>query len=117
MNSIITSFEIPILFSVLRRHFPDLEDLGLSLEALHVVSREYTGVGAYVNFSKNKILSGGINCQLGFDGEITIPKLTSGLGAVLAIDDGSINYLELFTYGDEQWDGDTAGALVIDSVI
>jgi hypothetical protein len=118
MDSLITPIEIQFILSVFKQHFPYLTNLESTLARLRVTSREVTGVGLYVNFSKHqeKLLPEGTTRQLGFDGEVSISRVPSGVGLILAIDDGIISYLELFTYGDEQWDGSTTGAKITESI-
>jgi hypothetical protein len=87
----------------------------LVVAELRVLQREETGVGAYITFDQS--------CQsapdrsdsrlLDFEGEIRVPGVPSGLVAVLAIDSGKLDFLELVTYGSEAWSGDTSQGEVI----
>jgi hypothetical protein len=89
------------ILSQLAKKCPALIDL---IPSLHVLSREYTGVGSYTRFQsepKQKIPGQ----QIGLDTLIVLPGVPSGLGAVLHCENGSPILLEIFTYGDEHWDG------------
>jgi len=75
------------------------------IDALHVLSREFTGVGSFTRFQFEGSGSSGDEQQLGLDAEIHMPSVPSGLGAVLFCSDHHPTCLEVFTYGDEAWDG------------
>ena len=79
-----------------------------SVRRLHVLSREYTGVGSFTRFlckepgeSKEQIV--------GLEGLIHMPKVNNGMGAVLYCKGAQPECLELFTYGDDHWDGTYLG--------
>jgi hypothetical protein len=79
---------------------------------LHVLSREFTGVGSYTNFSSAKSSAELDEKQIGLQGSIRIPSVPNGLGAVLFCEKGKPKFLELFTYGDDKWDGEFDGFTV-----
>lgn len=76
-----------------------------SLGQLHVLSREYTGVGGYTNFVNGNSSAGSSDQQIGLDDMITMPGVPSGMGAVLFCTGGYPRCLEVFTFGDDRWDG------------
>ena len=105
MISELNPVEVEIIFAILQQHCLKLVgNLSPKQLNLSVASRELTGVGEYINFSpeRENILPMGTTADFGFDGEITVPGAPSGLGSVLAVENGRIVYLELFTYGDEK---------------
>ncbi len=80
------------------------------LPFLSVCSRELTGVGMYVNFddsSPSAILSERLDENEVYSSQniIEIDTLKNGLGFALYAKDGKLQFLELFTYGSENWDG------------
>jgi hypothetical protein len=114
MDDHLSIVERRLVEEILRRHseaYPSLVD---QLDRLRVISREPTGVGAYIRFS---LLGAGgdetITIELGFDGKIEVDSVPSGLGCVLLVKSGRLHYLELFTYGVETWDGNLDNARII----
>jgi hypothetical protein len=80
---------------------------------LHVLSREFTGVGSYTNF-KCKDESGQVAEQrIGLDDLIEMPNVQSGLGAVLLCRGGQPRCLETYTFGAELWDGVFEGFAIL----
>lgn len=70
-----------------------------------VESREFTGAGFYTTFKINDsapMLVGKNSFQLG-DVIGTIKGVKYGVGFVLFIKDGKIDFLEGYTYGEEKW--------------
>jgi hypothetical protein len=92
-------FEIAILSHMVR----EFTDVGLSIAALHVLERSFTGVGSFTTFLikdwpkdyKRRILEPSIG--------VTIPSLKRGLGVVAFLESDKL-VLETFSY-DEFWDG------------
>lgn len=72
---------------------------------LHVLSREFTGVGSYTNFACEDSSAVAPEKQVVLDGLITMPGVPTGMGAVLFCKGDRPKCLELFTYGDDQWEG------------
>lgn len=80
------------------------------LEELHVLSRKYTGVGCYTEFLPIKLLSlASGDKQIWLDSMIVVPEVKNGLGAVLFCKHGNPMCLEIYTYGDNYWDGVYSG--------
>lgn len=115
MTSLPTPFETQIVHAILEQHrerYPDLIPLCANLR---VESRKSTSVGAYITFSAESQhpTTGTRDAQIGFDGEIRVTGIPSGLAGELVISDGLLDYLELVTYGDESWDGSTTQGEVV----
>lgn len=74
---------------------------------LRVLNREHTGVGVYSNFVYVKSVNDDTrgNALLSSSKKLRIENLINELSYVLDITDGKINYLEIVTNGDENWDG------------
>ncbi len=72
---------------------------------LHVLSREFTGVGSYTNFACEDSSDNAPDKLVGLDGLITMPGVPNGLGAVLFCKGNRPHFLEVFTYGDDHWEG------------
>ena len=76
-----------------------------SLGQLEVLSREYTGVGGYTNFLIRDSSPDAFEQRIGLDELITMPSVPNGMGAVLFCKGGRPQCLEVFTFGDERWNG------------
>ena len=71
---------------------------------LHVLSREFTGVGSFTRFACEGSGVSGSEKPISLDALINIPGIPNGMGAVLFLKGGKPECLEIFTYGD-LWDG------------
>jgi len=72
---------------------------------LHVLSREYTGVGGYTNFNCHKPEDEKESSMI-FDFLINLPDVPGGMGAVLYLRGSEIECLEVFSHvSTERWDG------------
>ncbi len=96
----INEFEQAILTHLAQQE-TSLEPL---IHGLHVLSREFTGVGSFTNFKAEESAPVLGNRRLGLDAPIHLPEVEYGLGAVLFCESGCPAVLEVFTYG-EAWDG------------
>lgn len=94
-------FELAILRRIMRQR----PSLGASLGHLRVLSREFTGVGIFTTFDFDASRSGEGDRQLGLEAAICIPNVPNGVGAVLFCNGEQPRCLEVFTYGDDHWDG------------
>lgn len=94
--------------SILERMARDITWLRGPFGALHVVSREYTGVGSYTNFACDLPECENDSCP-GLNALIRMPGVPDGMGAVLWCRGTSAKCLEIFTYGASTWDGTYAG--------
>jgi len=83
--------------------------LALRIGQLHVLSREFTGVGSYTTFAHGQPIADLPDAPLSLGDSITLPRLANGLGAILFCEAGNPTLLEIHTYGDELWDGDIDG--------
>ena len=91
-------FELAIL-----RGFAEQDPtLGRHIEELRVLSREFTGVGCFTRF---RYEGAEPERHLTSDAQIRVPGPPNGLGVVLFCRGEHPICLELFTYGDEYWDG------------
>ncbi|MEM7307934.1 MAG: hypothetical protein AAF682_14750 [Planctomycetota bacterium] len=82
-------------------------------EALHVLSREFTGVGSFTTFRGTDEAAERSSASL--DALIVVPGVSGGLGAVLFCLGNRPDVLEIFTYGDERWDGRHDGFRIEDA--
>lgn len=75
------------------------------LDHLRVLSREFTGVGSFTRFKCKVYTAAAVDQQVSLDTLINVPGVPNGLGAVLFCKGGAPACLEVFTYGDDHWDG------------
>ena len=90
-------FELAILERMATRHPTLREHLG----QLHVLSREFTGVGCFTTFlcddsGPQSVITMGV---------VHMPGVPNGLDTVLFCRGGRPDYLEIVTCGNETWDG------------
>jgi hypothetical protein len=72
---------------------------------LHVLSREFTGVGSYTKFScEDKGAQTSLQ-PIGLGDLIIVPGVQNGMGAVLFWQGDQPKCLETYTFGAELWDG------------
>ena len=76
-----------------------------SIGQLHVVSREFTGVGSFTNFACAESSTGATEQHVDLDALIKMPGVPNGMGAVLFCKGGRPKCLEVFTYGNDHWEG------------
>ena len=76
-----------------------------SVARLHVLSRKFTHVGSFTTFQVTEPASGLPRRPVSLDAAIRMPGVPNGIGAVLFCDGCQPECLELFTYGDDYWDG------------
>ena len=79
--------------------------IGASIVRLHVLSREFTGVGSFTKFKSEEFAASTTERQIGLDGLIHMPGVPNGMGAVLFCKGDEPECLEVYTYGDDHWDG------------
>jgi hypothetical protein len=79
--------------------------LSENLANLHVLSREFTGVGSFTKFKVPDLDDGMAKTQLGLSDLINMPTVENGMGAVLFCRGGKPECLEVYTFGAELWDG------------
>ena len=93
-------FELEILHRIARVEPSILAFVG----NLHVLSREFTGVGSFTKF-KCDAPAHAASRHVGLDALINMPGVPNGMGAVLFCKGDQPECLELYTYGDDHWDG------------
>jgi hypothetical protein len=93
-------FELAILERMAAEH----PSLHAHLGSLHVLSREFTGVGSFTNFLYEDSELEISEQQISLNGLIVMPNVPNGMGAVLFCRGDRPQCLETFTYGDN-WDG------------
>ena len=98
-------FELAVLRAIAEEH----AELLLDVSALHVLSREFTGVGAFTNFLRDDCALDASEQRLGFSGQIQMPGVPNGLGALLFCVEHRPKMLEVYTFGTEHWGGDFSG--------
>lgn len=98
-------FELAILDRISEQQ-PSIRPL---VRHLHVLSREFTGVGSFTNFRCDESGSEVGKQQFGLNAVISMPNVPNGMGAVLFCEGGRPKLLETFTYGDDHWDGSYDG--------
>jgi hypothetical protein len=101
-------FEIAILERIAAKS-PSLRTY---LRNLHVLSREFTGVGSYTNFKCEDESAQVIEQRIGLDDLIVMPNVQNGMGAVLLCQGDQPKCLETYTFGDELWDGVFEGFVI-----
>ncbi|MGI8980372.1 MAG: hypothetical protein ACR2FY_14185 [Pirellulaceae bacterium] len=94
-------FELAILQRLVRQE-PSSEEFA---QRLHVLSREFTGVGSFTNFKCDESATDVPERHLGLDALINMPGVPNGMGAVLFCKGNQPRCLEVYTYGDNHWDG------------
>ena len=91
--------------AILNRIAQEVPVLGAGLTTLHVLSREFTGVGSFTHFSPNSTPANVPDGPITLSGLIDVPGVHNGMGAALFIKNGHADVLETFTFGSEYWDG------------
>jgi len=104
-QTILNELEKAILKALTVEH-PPLKGM---TDRLHVLSREFTGVGSFTHISSASSSVELGERQIGLQVSIRIPSVPNGLGAVLFCEEGKPTCLELFTYGDDKWNGQFDG--------
>jgi hypothetical protein len=97
----VNDFELAIL-SNLAEDRPSLRQL---IPKLHVLSREFTGVGSYTKFLCSSSSADLGNERIGLKLPIRMPGVPNGMGAILFCEGGKPHTLETYTHGTERWDG------------
>jgi hypothetical protein len=94
--------------AVLRTIAGQPQALVTSVEGLHVLSREFTGVGSFTRFNCSEPDTS-LRRHVGLDALISLPGVPNGLGAVLHVLGREPQCLEVYTFGTEAWDGTIEG--------
>lgn len=109
MTDNINKKEKTIISEIIENHKEKFGYLFDHLKVIEVSSREFTGVGLYVNFTYMEDITGdpikhSENANLSSNKYLNIDNLKFGLNHELRVSNGRIKYLELVTNG-EAWDG------------
>lgn len=103
----INEIEMAILQAIIdenKRNYPFLEE---HLPYLYVKNREYTNVGAYINFAYAKRFAPkNINILLSSDKKLVADNLENELAYIIDITDGRFNFLEITSNGEDMLDKD-----------
>ena len=97
--------EIELLKSIIDENKERYPYLPLHFTMLKVKHREFTGVGSYTHFQydTSKILTKGT--AISSRKRLMIKGLEHEVSYELNLTDGKIDFLEIVTNGDEEWDG------------
>jgi hypothetical protein len=91
--------------AILERMAAESPALLACMRNLHVLSREFTGVGSYTKFRcEDKGAQTSLQ-PIGLGDLIIVPGVQSGMGAVLFWQGDQPKCLETYTFGAELWDG------------
>jgi len=94
-------FELAILDRIAAENPP----IRPHLKRLHVLSREFTGVGSYTNFRCEDTDANVVEQRIGLGALIVMPDVKNGMGAVLVCRGDRPKCLETYTFGNELRDG------------
>lgn len=100
MSGVLTALEREVIRMTAQENWPDFR-----LDGLRVPKRENTGAGryTYVEDALAQALPDGSYTAQGR--MIEMAGLRNGLGFVVAVVASRVSHIELFTYGNEGWDG------------
>jgi hypothetical protein len=94
-------FELAILERLANKE----PSIGGAIGQLHVLSREFTGVGSFTKFACEESSGDSPDQHFVLGDVIKMPGVPTGMGAVLFCKRGRPECLEVFTYGNEHWEG------------
>lgn len=103
--------ELDIIELIIESNTDDYRFLKWQLPFLSVTSREYTQVGAYINFVitgcniNDVVTDANLNTVLSVPKLLRLDTLSNELSFELDIKNGQINFIEIVTNGGEPWDG------------
>jgi hypothetical protein len=98
--------------AILERIAAKSPTLRTHLKNLHVLSREFTGVGSYTNFKCKDVSAQIAERRINLDDLIVMPKVQNGMGAALFCQGDQPKCLETYTFGDVLWDGVFEGFVI-----
>ncbi|HEY0464258.1 MAG TPA: hypothetical protein VGC79_08620 [Polyangiaceae bacterium] len=82
-------------------------------DALHVLKRENTGAGRYTYLAdgyEQALPDGSYSSQ---GRMIELLDVRNGLGFVVDVANSRISHIELFTFGNDEWDGSESGWKIV----
>ncbi len=100
MSNALTTLERELVARTAQDNWP-----GFQTDRLQVIKRENTGAGRYVYLKddREQDLPDG---TYSVEGQmIEMAGVRNGLGFAIDVSASRINYVELFTFGNEDWDG------------
>ena len=98
----LNNLEIEILQEIIKDNKRDYPFLEIHFPFIYVKSREYTGVGIYVNFEYSKYFEfNNLNVLITSSKCLTVDMLENELSYVLNITNGRIDFLEIVTNGED----------------
>jgi len=96
-----SEFELAILERILEAR----PAMRARIRDLLVLSRQYSGVGSFTNFRCENPGHGLDEESLPLDALISLPGVPHGMGAVLICKGDRPLCLEVYTFGEDRWDG------------
>ena len=81
--------------AILRRILSKEPSIAAEVDRVHVLSREFTGVGSFTKFQCNAAGTNSPDRRLGLDDLINRPSVPNGMGAVLFCKGGKPECLEV----------------------
>ena len=75
----------------------------------HVLARKFTGVGSFTDFFPCAALPMLADGSMSLRAVISVPGVPTGLSATLFVKSGYPKCLEIYAFGEESWNGSTAG--------
>jgi hypothetical protein len=101
--------------AILSRIAQQVPALAPSAVNLHVLSREFTGVGSFTHFAPSDVAVELPDGVISLGSLIEMPDVPNGMGAAIFLKGGYIDFLETFTYGSDHWDGAFSGFQLLDA--
>jgi len=96
--------------AVLDRMAHQLPALASNISQITLSHRELTGAGSFTNFANHDArVPVQTDGPLALGVHILMPGVQNGLGACLFFNTSGIAFLEIFTYGDDGWNGNWEG--------
>jgi hypothetical protein len=90
--------------AILERIAKDEPWLQMLAGGLHVLKREFTGVGSYTHFLCD-LPESADDRYAGLNALIRVPSVPNGMQAVLWCRSKHPDFLEIVTFGNDHWDG------------
>ena len=105
-------FEVAIIESISADNPAEGELLRTIVPGIRVLSRTFTGVGSFTCFHCEIVRPLLADKRLSLNRLISMPGVPDGMGAVLFCEGGKPKTLEVFTYGEQHWDGENEGFVI-----
>jgi len=108
----LNEFEVAMLERIAEANPRYREQLRAVCESARIASRECSGAGGFFTFAPNDVVFEPANFELSPEAEISLPGLEHGMGAILFVRAGRVDWLEIFAY-DEEWWGELRGFKIV----